>query len=843
MTIYWYGNPEGKGSVAGVAIKKSNAINSTTVVSSNHAVVSITAVARGDENGPYPGTNQWIRLPDGRETQSNQWLIMKDYIVNELRICTVDRPITDNVLELAPVLSVGTQVKAFSNITRTWNNYKISYISKDIDGNARIVFDGPPAQVGDSGGPVLTQDNKFIGSIMSSWTGGMVATTYPGVYGGVDPVPAPASGPSQPVSGPTTSGPVTSGPATSPSIITSGPAINPTVISTDSKPIAIYEKLLNNLSIVDSVQELISFNPSKNETVQTLGYYKPGDGGGGTYIWSDNQENINNGNKIRSEISGSWILSQNNNSVNVLQWGVKNDGSYDASVRINEAIINTSNFIGVREIYIPKGIYSIGSPINIAQNNTKIKLHGTLRNINGINSSVLEIYTKQTPTINNGIPTYQLSNIIIDGEGIGCIDQNSQNATSWDFENPSITKAYHALFAFNIDTLTIKNLTVKNGIMWSVCAELSRNVSITDNKVYTGFCNNRRVGGVFKYLGCQDGIHAVDCNNTIITNNYVESGDDAVVVSATRSLAGNAVVSNNICSVKVFAYEKDGITLNNNSVTGRFPLAIYCESITNYCGLENVVVSNNVVPGGQGLFACYDIDKRSNTTTPRIGVLNGVRFTGNSFNNIDSPGNPNVKPYPVQMGWFIKNGNNIEFDGNTFNNIARWGNISFSNSSVNIPTVVFRNNRFTNYNPPLANLFPSQTPSILWLANGNANMIVENNTFENNNVTAIAIGSTGDITPNKFNIVSINNNTFTNNKSCLESYGANAVTFKNNTVNTSKAPIVLGRSYKIFKVQNNLVIGSGNGALNIASSAWNVANNYPTTEMLILDNSVYDNYR
>jgi polygalacturonase len=894
MTIYWFGDPDNKGNVGGIAVRPANSnATSTTIVTTNHAVLSVTAVAMGDENKPYPKSPNWIKLPDGSEINGNQWKIVKDYVINELRVCTVDRPVTDGVLELAPKLEMGTVVKRLSNLSRTWQNYTLVATAADANGNTSLIFEGPAGIDLESGSPILTLDNKYVASEYSRYGGGMVGRAYPGVYGGVDPitwgvsitpVPAPVVPTPQPVPAPIPviippppAPPVINQPITQSvitqsvvnqpitqsvtqsitqsviitPIVTPSPVVNTPVISNNPniKP-ASSEDVVNKPSsqasniIVQTIANLIVVDPNIYKIAETLGYYTVNDGGRGLYVWTNDDSNTNNGSKIKSSLNGAWILVSD--TINVLQWGAKNDGSSDASGRINEAIAYASNSkFGIKEIYIPRGEYAIGSPVSINQSNIHIKLHGTLRNINGINSSVLEVYTRVNATIVNGVPSYQLENISIDGDNIGVIDQNSQNATPWDFEHPEITKAYHALFVFSVNNLSITNLTVKNGIMWTVCAELCKNVMIQNNKVYNGFCNNRRVNGVYRYLGGQDGIHAVDCISTQILNNYVESGDDAVAVTATRTLAKDAVVSNNICWSKVFAYEKDGVTLNNNSVPGRYALAVYCEAIGQYCGLENVIVSNNIVPGGQGLFGCYDIDDRTGNISPHTGTLNGVKFIGNSFNNINSAGNPAVNP-SVQLGWIIQGGTNIEFIGNSFSNIARWGSISSGENPINVKTntgtVFFKSNRFTNFNVPPINIFNGQTPAIIWLATGHGGLILENNTFENNNILCVSVGGTGDLTPNQFTNTIINQNTFINNKSDVEVYGSNVVRFTNNIITQKTGTIIKIRSFKSVKITDNTIIGNGNGNFNDPNNVFNVANSPGVgfIENKISDNSVFD---
>ena len=182
-TIYWFGE---QGAVAGLAVKPtgSPATTTRTVVSSNHAVLSITTVIRGSETAPYPPSNVWVKLPGGGETNGNYYQILSSQVINELKICTVDRDITEGVYELAPKLKIGTQVKMLSNLTHTWEPYVLfAIVGEYLEFKGRIVI------AGESGSPIMTMDDKYVSSALAPLSvvgtdvcDGVGALAYPGIY-------------------------------------------------------------------------------------------------------------------------------------------------------------------------------------------------------------------------------------------------------------------------------------------------------------------------------------------------------------------------------------------------------------------------------------------------------------------------------------------------------------------------------------------------------------------------------------------------------------------------------------------------------------------------------------
>jgi hypothetical protein len=603
---------------------------------------------------------------------------------------------------------------------------------------------------------------------------------------------------------------------------------------------------------VNSVAELMDLRPSPRGYVQTKGYYTPNDGGHGTYIWTSDSTNSNGGSKIKSNMVGAWALIDDN-CINVLQWGAKKDFSSPASTRINAALEWAASQPDKKDVWIPRGNYALDSAIYIRKSGIRIRLNGTLKNVNGNLDTCLVAsanWGSHNPIINDGVPVYELSDIIIDGEGVGVIDQNSINAPTWRADDPKCG-AIHAVVFFGINGVEVKNLTVQNSNVWAMTLELCKKFKITGNTVITGLCNNRLVDGVPHYLGGQDGIHPHDCIDGVITNNDVISGDDAIVISAARTISGNIIVSNNRACVRVYATEADGVTLNNNSPSGRFGLAAYTEAQTADCILKNVTFTSNIIHGGQGLFCVYD------TGTPHKGPPKNIRFIGNTFNGQTEPGNPETKPFPINYGWMINGSDGVDITDNTFNDIARKGIIGGNSDSPN-GTITFSGNRFSNFKlSEPKELLPDQPDAIILFLRGSC-LIVDGNLFENNYINPIGIGGYGDFTPDVYPLVIITNNKFINNNlrwatseptsiysSCVYANGVTDFIFDSNVVSTNFGNAALTRACKNVEIKGNTIKKLGNGSFvknNGNADAFRVLNQpaTPGNKLYIYGNSVSD---
>lgn len=577
-----------------------------------------------------------------------------------------------------------------------------------------------------------------------------------------------------------------------------------------------YTPLLNRVATVATVADLVALDPIRFQAASTKGYYSAADGGAGTYYWVSNQTSTNKGAKIASSSSGSWVLLAD--EFNVKQWGAKGDGSTDDSVAINAAITYAGTQGINRSVYIPRGEFRIGAPIYIRGSNIKLRVHGHVKNINGTNTAVLiagAIYDTGTAArITNGIAYYDTSNVSIDGEGIGILDQNGPNATDWDYANPDAGK-WHTLIAQTIKGLQIKNITVTNSIIWSIAVELCKEAEVTGNRVYNGRHSGRQVSGVY-VKGTQDGIHFHDCMDSVMTDNYVESQDDTLAVIAYRSHSKNIVVANNVGRVLTRYYLADGVTPDTNTIAGRFFLSAGIFGQTADVSLTNVVFSANSCTGGQGMFFIFDEDG----DVAHAGTTQGIKLIGNSFSGlVDELSGTNT----TLEAWTILGAKDVDIVNNSFVNIARVGR-AVEYLSPTPGYIRFAGNYFENWQvaPDSQTLHANQPESILWFAAG-TDIVIENNTFVNNRINPIYIGNNGgESTTNQFNSVTIRGNVFKNNmqrwsstptavSSVATVYGANHVVFSDNVLDSNKGRGATVRSYKTLQANNNKVTAHSSG--------------------------------
>ncbi|WP_448652503.1 phage tail fiber domain-containing protein [Pseudomonas fluorescens] len=91
---------------------------------------------------------------------------------------------------------------------------------------------------------------------------------------------------------------------------------------------------------VDTYAALIALSPTRNQRARTLGYYSPGDGGGGSYFYS----------------GSSWQLVSNG-PLNVRQFGAHGDGTANDTPFINLAM---EAAVSARKgVHFPTGVYMV----------------------------------------------------------------------------------------------------------------------------------------------------------------------------------------------------------------------------------------------------------------------------------------------------------------------------------------------------------------------------------------------------------------------------------------------------------------------------------------------------
>jgi hypothetical protein len=102
-----------------------------------------------------------------------------------------------------------------------------------------------------------------------------------------------------------------------------------------------------------------------SSTVEVLGYYAEGDGGGGIFRYDPLATAADNGGTVIAPTSGSgrWLRDLNSNQINVLWFGAKRDDTGNQAAAVNAAITAAAVGGAGGSVYIPKGTYRFTSPI------------------------------------------------------------------------------------------------------------------------------------------------------------------------------------------------------------------------------------------------------------------------------------------------------------------------------------------------------------------------------------------------------------------------------------------------------------------------------------------------
>jgi Pectate lyase superfamily protein len=136
---------------------------------------------------------------------------------------------------------------------------------------------------------------------------------------------------------------------------------------------------------VDSIEELKAVSPVADQRITALGYYEPGDGGGGLFRYVDSWPNIaseppdpNGGTVITSdgdEISAGRWLRVFEGPINARWFGAKGNGEADDLDAIQRAIEAGQEG---DTIYLPRGTYPVSGAVVASKHMVTIDFEGTL---------------------------------------------------------------------------------------------------------------------------------------------------------------------------------------------------------------------------------------------------------------------------------------------------------------------------------------------------------------------------------------------------------------------------------------------------------------------------------
>ena len=159
--------------------------------------------------------------------------------------------------------------------------------------------------------------------------------------------------------------------------------------------------------------KLISGSSTVTTIVDVAGYYSVGDGGGGRFRWDSASTATDNGGtviKATAVATGRWLLV-NDNSVNVLQFGAKADGTNDATYFNNATASGVARIVISSTHYLTSAItvpsdttieFLSGGSIDYDGTGNVFYTAGTLGTLYGLASDVAKGATSFTVTAGNG---------------------------------------------------------------------------------------------------------------------------------------------------------------------------------------------------------------------------------------------------------------------------------------------------------------------------------------------------------------------------------------------------------------------------------------------------------
>ncbi len=251
----------------------------------------------------------------------------------------------------------------------------------------------------------------------------------------------------------------------------------------------------------------------------------------------------------------SVIASQAQNVYHITDFGAKGDGLTMNTRAIQAAIDTCSRYGG--QVVIPAGCFLTGT-IFLKSN---VELHLCL-------TAVLKgspNFSDYPALIGNRgalIFASEQENISITGKGV--IDGNGghPNFQSGDKYN-GLPNRPHPIGLVKSSNVKIKEVTVKDGAFWNIMLEQCTYVTVDDVQVKSRIIANN------------DGLDLVDCHNTMVSNCFFDTGDDAICPKSHSAFGvKNLTITN--CIVKS---ESNGIKFGTRGDGG----------------FQNVTISNCVI--------------------------------------------------------------------------------------------------------------------------------------------------------------------------------------------------------------------------------------------------------
>jgi len=361
-------------------------------------------------------------------------------------------------------------------------------------------------------------------------------------------------------------------------------------------------KLSHLTMIVNTIADLKALSAGQFSSVQVLGYYAAGDGGGGVFRWNGSSTAADNGGTviIPNSAPGAGRWDRIYQALDVNMFGAKGDGTGDDTGAINAALAAS------KKIFLrPGGVYVISSGLTIPLDGAVIIGYGAT------------LKWKENRTFASRFETIQATGKTVTILGL-TIDGNKQNQANIP-NTPAAGVSYGSAFRFTDCTrIVMRDVTVKElhgyGLM------LYNTSGCTVDSFLVKNCGNKRAvsystadltvnGELYKNNNVGDGIYMDSSSDNVFSN--IEIGHDADGIQNAASLRAGVVIvsgSNNIF---------DGVRVYNTC------RAIHLEPDINANSIKYNTFRNIAIPDIGGMMTAVVLYEMTND-----------QFIQNKFENV-----------------------------------------------------------------------------------------------------------------------------------------------------------------------------------------------------------------
>ena len=477
-----------------------------------------------------------------------------------------------------------------------------------------------------------------------------------------------------------------------------------------------------------SVSDMIGYSGmTLNEQASLLGYYAPGDGGGGDFYWTNSASTADSG-VVFTGTTGYWIR-RNTGTLNPRYYGAKGDGATDDSTAFNACFSNTYT----SNIYVPDGTYivqnlNVSKLLSISLSSAAILL---LKASAATGTKVINIaaqYTKLSGGIidgNKANQTNQVSCVVISADDV-TIEQCEIRSSKFygivgSFDRPVILNNYIHDTDYIALFLTPGSANIEGGLVQgNLIDRTSSGTSIVEGGLKVRGSNSpsfsairwRVTDNVVKMPLSPTAAAAIcievfgNANYSTVSNNTTYGGKIGISMSGAFN---SAVTANTIVSASQYGIElaaayntATGNTILGNGITDRGITVDFAS----FCAISSNTVQDVV---SNGIYLAQNVTYTNITgnvvsfviaaTTPSaINIDANCKFINITGNTLSGGG-------IAKTGIGLTNSSDFVISSNTFDSFTSYG-ISMFGSGTGSPGYVIdaytiSNNIFNSVPNPL----------------------------------------------------------------------------------------------------------------------------------------------